>query len=313
MYCIQKITVVDKQALFDLLGECFNLPEKSVNQQLSWRYEASSFLQKMIAFGAYTKEKQLVSFYANVPHQIVYKGKSKDVYLCLDIATKVGHRRQGLISQLSSCVYQQLDKNNLENISIGFSNKEGIRIDKNSRNYGYQIVGSFQTYIRPSRASKSQVNFKRQDLLEAGDVWPHTSFQIHKNSQYLKWRYLGKSHRNYNYYSVIHRNATVAQVVAIKKKNKVEIIDVIPLAEFDIEILLRSLPSLGNQLKRSFVTITVLKNRQWQELLGRCHYLPQPLSRQKYYLTIRLNPNYRSEKTDILSAENWLLFSGDIL
>ena len=311
MLCIRKLQVEDKSDIFNIIERNLRLSKKTSKSQLEWRYINSKFLANSTAYGAFTKNKALVSFYANVPHGLIHGQKKMKTSLCLDMTTDREYRRKGLVTQLASCVYREIDISDIP-FNIGFSNKDGIKVDKNSTKYGYKIVGSFETFLFIGKTKSSTYLFEKIESLSSINV-PSDKYQIDKNSKYLDWRYHNKDFQKYLYYKVKDQNKTIAEIVVKKTSTKIEVFDMHLKEGSDYSSILQSLPQLAQKLGRSITSITVLNNSFWSKVFIDSRYRRQPLSKQKYYLTVRTNLRLRSDQKDFLDKENWLLFSGDIL
>lgn len=310
MIRFRRLSSEDKEQIFQLLTVCFRLDHQTSRQQLDWRYTYSNFLDSMIAFGAFDDVNKLISFYANTPYKLRQHKQVIETYLCLDMATHPLYRRQQLISQLSKLVYKEIDKYQTT-FSIGFSNQQGIKVDKFAKNYGYQIVGSFNSYSGVATKFPNSRNFITPVSIPNFPSKYSPGISIHKTPQYLDWRYISKTFQNYKYLQVNNQKQPLAVVVAKITGSKLYILDLISHLDIDYAVLLRSLQEYAYTLKLKKVTINVLTNSWWLELFEQAGFTRQSWQRNQYYLTIRPTKNFY--QPEFLDVNQWRLISGDII
>jgi hypothetical protein len=235
--------------------------------------------------------------------------------VCTDMCTDIRHRGKGLISKLSTEVYNEVKKKKYD-FSLGYSNDEGVQVDKHANNYGYIIVGKFVRYFKVV-VSKKNINYKlvRTNTLDQ-DYYSHYSnyLRIKKDHDYLYWRYLKKPNREYDIYNIIEDNKVVGYVVLRFLKYKCYIYDIITENDDKKHMItvLRSIENKALEHNIRLVIYNVLDNDYWKTLFNKYIYLKRINNNINYYLTVKIHNN-KIPIDIILNNDNWLLMNGDIL
>lgn len=297
-----------------LLGRAFSTNNPHRAAVVRWKYFHPYVRGAHITQIALDASGALVGQYTNIPIALCSQGSTIKASACIDMCTDPDHRGRGIISALSKRVYREIKSQGYV-CSFGFSNAQGIHVDTHSREYGYQVVGRFVRFLKLvlfPRASRFSLHSAESFSYhcEHQDSW----IRIHKDSEYLQWRYRLKPHQNYSIFAIQEQKKVIGYVVLRQRFGITSVLDIITPHE-DPESMLEIFTAIERQSVAHFaplISCLVLGNSFWQQLFSRSGYLKIPDGNQQYYLTV--NRHDRSEATDRLGdPEQWLLLSGDIL
>ncbi len=302
-------------SLAKLLNNSFHIENKDKKRLVLWKYFDEYLHNKTITYLALDKENNVVSHYTNLPIDITYLNKTYTCMICTDMCTDIDHRGKGLITQLSTHVYNEVKKKGYD-FSLGFSNDEGVEVDKHANNYGYVVVGKFVRYFKFVLYKKNiDYLLTRTDSLHQ-DYYSHHSkyLRIKKDHDYLYWRYIKKPNREYDVYNIMDGNRVVGYVILRFLKYKCYIYDIVTENDDKKHMItvLRSIENKALEHKVRLVIYNVLDNNYWQTLFNKYKYFKRTNNTVNYYLTIKIH-NTEMPKDIILDKENWLLMNGDIL
>ncbi|MEN9328538.1 MAG: hypothetical protein RI947_1346 [Candidatus Parcubacteria bacterium] len=313
-YKILPYTTHYLRPLSSLLHDSFDIKTRDKEQFVTWKYFDSFHNNKTITYIALAEDGRVASHYTNIPIPLYRNGSVHQSMLCTDMATARAHRGKGLITQLSTNVYKKVIHNNYD-CSFGFSNSEGLKIDKYSHNYGYTIVAPFSRYFKPLIRKKltSYVlhpteNF-HEDIPLTNDYW-----RIYKSTDYLTWRYLDKPTNDYTIYTIEEHNKIVGYVVIRFSGIRCYVYDIItPLNTH--EQMVKILQSIENEAlirKKRLIIYNVLDNTYWKTLFSTANYFNKKNNSITYYLTVKTHSTQK-DLSSLLDSEKWLLMGGDII
>src|SRR5258706_7065221 len=314
-YRLIKYTPSYLTSLTTLLDKSFSIENKDKEELVKWKYFDEYLDNKTITYIALDDKNEVISHYTNIPINVVCLGTMYKAMICTDMCTDISHRGKGLISKLSSEVYKEV-KDSKYDFSLGFSNDAGIKIDKNSISYGYEVVGKFVRYLKlVASRKKAAYSLIRVSSLEDNFYNSSSNFlKIRKDSSYLDWRYLKKPNSEYNVYAIKEASTIHGYVVLRFLENRCYIYDIITHSD-DIKHMIKILRSIENKALDHGIRIiiyNVLDNKYWRKLFNRYKYLKKSKNKINYYATIKIHSDGIS-KEFILDKENWLLMNGDII
>src|SRR5258706_1759159 len=314
-YRLIKYTSSYLTSLTILLDKSFSIENKDKEKLVKWKYFDEYLENKTITYIALDDKNEVISHYTNIPINVVCLDTTFKAMICTDICTDISHRGKGLISKLSSKVYKEV-KDNRYDFSLGFSNDEGIRIDRNSINYGYVIVGKFVRYLKlVASRKKTAYNLIPVSSLE-GDLYNASSnfLKIRKDSSYLNWRYLKKPNSEYDIFAIQNGNTIYGYVVLRFLENRCYIYDIITTSDDKKHVIniLRSIENKAIDHGIGIIIYNVLDNKYWRKLFNRYKYLKKSKNKINYYATVKIHSE-NIPKDVILNKENWLLMNGDII
>lgn len=311
-----KIVKYDKYlipSVTTLLQDCF--PKKNcINQDVvNWKYELNPN-PNLFSYEAVTRSGAIASHYCNLEIPVIYNNKILKSLICLDMATLPEFRRMGLISQLSALVYKDVVKNQFD-FSFGFSNEEGINIDIYAKNYNYEIIGPFSTFLAPTFINiQSQLNFEKVSKFPSEKTFnPYPGFSICKSDRYLTWRYIQKPGNNYHIFKITQGNVCLAYIIMRFNHIFSEILDIILCVKTDITKIIQTGKEISKKFNKPFQLVSVLENKFWSQTLYGQGFYQWPYSKHRHYLTVRNHKPKASWSRSIINPEKWWLMGGDIL
>ncbi len=298
----------------DLLIQSFPIENKDKLSGVKWKFFHPFHNGKQLIYIATTKEF-VVSQYTNLPFTICMNEVGYKSMLCADMSTRVEHRGQGLISKLSQNVYHEVVSKGYD-FSVGFSNEQGVQVDKHASGYGYVIVGKVTRYFKILLFShNSFFKFRQVDHFDKTWKCPQTNkFRVHKSHKYLTWRYVDKPNNNYTFLEIIHDSKRVGYVVLRIKRMNVYVYDLLleDYREIMLKNVLNSIEQYALSKRFHILIVTVLDNVYWKTLFDKLHYFQKKYTKVHYYFTIRIH-NTKLDDKKLTDKNNWLLMNGDIL
>ena len=307
---LRPLAITDIPAWGDLLALCFNQSILHMQQLIEWLY----CLGQLEAYGLWEND-QLIAQYSCLQRTISFNSLVIPLGMSMNMAVHPDYRGKGLIKQVSQPVYEGLRQQQVE-FGMGFSNAQGVKVDKHSKSYGYQVIGQMQPYIIKVH------NFKRPPLKPLDrlpnpfHVPPNHSFldaHFSKDTNHLIRRYLQHPFRQYEYGIWCEHNEiqgiVVYKTVNLKGFPSVALLDV--YSQQPEELLMRWSSTLHHN-HIYFIHMLVSPNSRVKQIIKR-HFLTirAPHTYNPYYLTIKPLTDY-FDKT-LLDFARWDLIGGDIL
>jgi hypothetical protein len=267
---------------------------------------------RTVSYLAVLDSGKVIGHYTNIPIQLEYKQTTFNSMLCTDMATDIQFRGQGIISALSKRVYDDVRRNEYD-MSFGYSNSEGVQMDLHSLSYGYSVVGRFVTYVKVIlTAKKTEITFALRDSFDLIDTLPASNFiRIHKNREYLQWRYSDKPGNDFKIYQVNLSNKKIGYIVLRFKPNVCYVFDIL-VDDIHFSMILSALEEFALSKNYRILLLHVCDNSYWMKLLYKFGYIRQRLFSKERYLTLKIH-NQRVDKELFSRSENWFLINGDIL
>ncbi len=147
-YRYAPLTPADRPAWADLLAVAFDRQPAAMCHLLDWLHAG----YPLTAWGAWDDDApggtRLAAQYACLEIKLQLPGEAVPVAagMSLNMCVHPDYRGQGLIKHVSRPVYATLqDQGSIA--GTGFSNAEGVQVDRNSKGYGYLVVGQMQTFV----------------------------------------------------------------------------------------------------------------------------------------------------------------------
>lgn len=288
-----------------LLSQCFQKPEANVKDTLLWKYsQTNSFCA-----AALTDSQVYLAFYSNLQRDLAYQSENIPAGLCLDMCTHPQYRGLGLVTRTSQLVYPAVEKAGLA-LSYGFSNEQGIQVDRHAHQYGYHVVGQLYSYtLVPRGWSKVVFDPCISDFNELKHSLP--GCHVAKPTQDISWRYQQKPRATYR--SVALSGEPDKRVILLCQPCQCHIVDLIgtfPDIAAICDYLIKVVAACFNTWRRP-VAISVLPNTRWQSILNQRNVLVLRQHPAPYYLTVK--PHRTSIPFDPFDPDQWWVTSGDIL
>lgn len=315
-YRLQKYSHSYLDSFINLLDSAFEIENKDKRGLVEWKYFDTYHQRETITYIALDEADKVVAQYTNLPVRIAHQNILFNSMICIDMTTHLNHRGKGLITKLSEKVYEEV-RNNHYDFTLGFSNDEGINVDKYSRSYGYVEVGKFARYFRIAiRRKATPCRLVLVNSFETDAVFGNQTqyCRIYKDFDYLSWRYIRKPNSEYTIYQIILDKKAIGYIVLRFKENKCYIYDILinDLGKTEMINVLWSIENTALDQGIRIIVYNVLDNTFWQSLFNKYKYYKKTNNAVNYYLTIKIhNPTVSTDL--LLNKDNWIIMNGDIL
>lgn len=290
-----------------LLAICFKRSPEDMLVLLDWLHQ----LGHVVAWGAWDKDK-LVAQYTSLLRQLCHNQQTILAGMSINMAVHPDYRGRGLVKKVSAPVYEEINALGAI-IGFGFSNAEGVKVDKHSKSYSYRVLGklhSILSYLPTTKAESLQLSncLSEQFRLSV----PETNTQkirFVKSLETLKIRYQLHPFRQYQY-------ATADNIgIVIYRENEQLGIRGVSLMDAYGDNLAELLKRWASTLKQNgYHFIHTIATPQSSVALNLAHTLPTvrlPYSRNPHYLTLRqISADMDMRISDF---KYWDFIGGDIL
>lgn len=275
--------------------------EKRINSQsFNWKHFDEYFKNKSVAMVAIDDETQILcSFVCFTPVDINYHGKNMNFYSCAIQATDPRFRKRGLVSDLTLLIEKKLGEVNY----LGFSNSDGVMIDKYSKRINYEILGQLKTFYRLTGPFKCEINLQevsssQLNPLNNGKNMAHFNY----NGEYLNWRYSKNPKNDFLYFSCMFKDEEIGFVILKKRliKYEVSIVYMNDFTKFDK--LIDGLSHYAFKHGILLISISLLPNKLFNNLKEKFIYTKD----SGIYFTVK------TSEEELNSADNWIIQGGDV-
>lgn len=307
---LRRLTLADITQWGQLIATCFNQSPSDMERLIYWL----ACLGHIEAYGLWDNNN-LIAQYACLLRTVYIDNKPIPVGMSINMAVHPAYRGRGLVKQVSQPIYTSLQDKQVM-LGMGFSNAQGVKVDKHSQGYGYQVVGQMQPLISILKS------FNRRPLILSDDI-PYRQVRIPKQNQqkahfqkdlkYIMQRYMQHPFRHYHY-GIWQENERVLGIVVYKK---VKLWGVPSVALLDVygnnieELLIRWSSTLRQQHIFLLHTLVTPQSSIQQILQQHWRVLNAPFSRNPYYLTVKPLSNHM--ESSLLDFRQWDLVGGDVL
>jgi len=306
---LQPLTLDQQTAWAELLSICFEQPQDHMESVLCWMHRLGDFT----AYGIWDNNK-LIAQYTCLTRPITHQYQQHQVGMSMNMAVHPDYRGQGLIKHISRPVYESLTEHNVA-FGMGFSNADGVKVDRRSKSYGYNVVGQMQPHLARTLSAKASPvyltdKFPKTPLTLSSECSPSTQFV--KDWTYFNQRYAQHPFRNYHYGVWQEDNLNLGFVVYRPVKlwgiQAVALLDI--LSENPKDLLHHWSHTLRANNIHLVHTLTSPISTLKQSLRSNHQLIKLPITRNPYYLTVK--PLQDCTK-NILNLKKWDLVGGDIL
>lgn len=306
------LTLADTDPWATLLAASFNRQNEQMVQLIHFLQPETN----LVAWGAWDGPVLAAQYscllrplYLPSSRQIVPVG------LSINMAVHPNYRGRGLVKQVATPVYESLAACGVI-AGAGFSNAAGVQVDKRSSGYGYSVVGRLRPYLLWLGKQKQCPDF----FLTTN--WPElpflpvemgTAVKFAWTPASLKHRFACHPFRKYQF-GVWKQKGTIAGIVVYRP---------IRLAGLPALALLAAYGNDLAGLMQRWVGTVRANGYHFAHLVGSpttpllpmlqetAVCLPQPISRNPYYLTLKpLNDNLPQS---VFCFDNWSCLGGDVL
>jgi ribosomal protein S18 acetylase RimI-like enzyme len=140
---LRALTLNDCEPWAELLAVAFDRTPHDMQQLLRWLQAEHD----LIAWGAW-EDTRLVAQYSSLLTAVWLPSTAsfECVGLSINLAVHPAYRGRGLVKHVAQPVYTTLiDRGVLA--GVGFSNAAGVKVDRRSQAYGYQVIGRMQSVL----------------------------------------------------------------------------------------------------------------------------------------------------------------------
>jgi hypothetical protein len=227
---------------------------------------------------------------------------------CLDMCVDKNFRWQGIITKLSNQFYSW----KTFDFSFGFSNAQGVKIDKHASWYRYNIIWALTNiYIFPFMFfSKRQHNFSDISLFWEIQNDTPLKYQIHKDKKYLTWRYFENPETDtYSKQSITSLSGKFQGYIVFKTIwKRIYIMDITLQDHSEINSILKSFVAFSKSKRIYFIVYTTLYNSHWKNIFWWYRCIKR--KRRDAFFTVRKNTNTHN---DVFVSDNWLIQLWDVI
>jgi len=308
---VQPLTPHDTDVWAALLAVCFQRDPADMVALLGWLHQ----LGTVVAWGAWDR-KQLAAQYMALVRPVQGPEETFHVGMSINMAVHPDCRGRGLVKQVAGPVYEQVRDCNGA-FGLGFSNAEGVRVDRNSKSYGYQVVGQLTPWVGPLSRGRGETLTLTDDFpaLTAftTETTPSARFGFPRTPEALYRRYAVHPFRDYRY-GIWREGERVRGVVVYRE---IQVAGVRGAALLDTwgddlaALLARWTATVRRSGARFVQTLTTPESRIEQALRASVPLVRQPITRNPYYLTIKPLTATLPAGYDTLAG--WDVVGGDVL
>lgn len=303
---IKALTLNELQHWAALLSASFERTPAEMESFLCWMSQTN----RLIAYGAWDSHR-LAAQYACLLIDLKLRESTITVGMSLNMCVHPDYRGQGLIKQVSKPVYEEIGERGGV-AGVGFSNADGVKVDRNSKGYGYQVVGQLGSTIGWLKPHKIGINIMLSDQFPDLTVLDYISTGIHFNvtPASLHHRYAQHPFRRYQY--AVWAEGHTIQGLVIYREAKLRGMRAATLLGAYSFKLVELLKGWSNAMReRGIHLVHVLKTPQAQlsgaiKQIARCIEVP---SQNPYFLTVK--PFH--DQSALLDFSMWDCVGGDIL
>ena len=306
------LTLSDTMPWATLLAAAFNHPAEQMEQLLHFMQPESN----LVAWGAWDGATLAAQYSCLLrPLFLPTFQQTVTVGLSVNMAVHPNYRGQGLVKQVANPVYEALAARGIV-AGTGFSNAAGVQVDKRSSGYGYSVVGRLQPYLLWLRSGTNAPDFYLTATwpdLPFLPAEPDTAVQFAWTPQSLHHRFACHPFRRYQF-GVWQQRSSVAGLVVYRPIRLAGLPAVALLAAYSADLpglLRRWTDAVLNNGYRLAQLVSTPASTTVHLLQETAVCLPQPISRNPYYLTLK--PLSTTLPQSIFCFENWSCLGGDIL
>jgi len=305
------LTAKDNPKWAALLATAFDRTPEDMLRLLDWLHAG----HMVIGWGAWDGDKLAAQYNCCMMHLQLPDGSTTAVGMSINMAVDPAYRGRGLIKHVSQPVYEAVAA--CGGIAgVGFSNKQGVKVDLKSKSYGYQVVGQMQSVVVGLKPQKNSG-------LHFTDMWPSLPFadslkpsnkriKFITTPETLEHRFARHPFRKYHFGLWIE-NSQVEGVVVYRPVRIGGLKGASLLAVYGAEsgeLLRRWSRSLQDNGIRFIHVLTTSQSDLHSTLHQLGYYATMPYSRSPYYLTVKL---FAHTPAEFLSFNAWDCLGGDIL
>jgi hypothetical protein len=297
----------------ELLAASFNRQAVEMMRLLAW-FQTS---QGLLAWGAWDEDK-LVAQYSCLLKTLFVPGIETPllVGLSTNMTVHPDYRGRGLVKLVSQPVYESLRQ--MGGVAgVGFSNAAGVKVDKRSRGYGYQVVGRMKPTLVWLTRGDTAVPLRLTDTYSS-QTWrdsPRHEDFIHfqADDEKLLFRFASRPFRQYRF-GILEDKGEVFGVTVHRPVWVGRFAGVSLLAAYssDLPELLRRWTAGIRQERARFVHLLTSPRSPLLGAMKTCGIsFNIPFTRSPHYLTVK--PLLQGALPELFDFSRWDCVGGDIL
>lgn len=309
---IAPLTLPDMAPWATLLAAAFNRPADQMVQLLHFLQPETN----LVACGAWDGPVLAAQYSCLLrPLFLPSSGQTVPVGLSINMAVHPNYRGRGLVKQVAAPVYEALAARGVV-AGAGFSNADGVQVDQRSGGYGYSVVGRLRPYVLWLRPQQPCADFYLTEQWPGLPFLPvewETAVQFAWTPNSLQHRFACHPFRRYRF-GVWQQEGHIAGVVVYRPIRLAGLPAVALLAAYgpDLPGLLKQwIGAVATSGYRLAHLVSTPASSALDALRGTAVCLPQPFSRNPYYLTLK--PLTTSLPQSVFCFESWSCLGGDVL
>lgn len=310
----RRLTPADVQPWAECMAVCF--ARRTAEMQALWHWFHQGW--ELVAWGAWEHDR-LAAQYTSLINTVISPNSAVSfrVGLSANMAVHPEHRGRGLVKRVAQPVYDTLQAMGVV-AGIGFSNAVGVKVDRHSKGYGYQVLGRMQP-----RLLWLSSGWPNADPLPLTTRWPvgewaaaprpRDHFRLDVDPAWLQNRYAAHPFRRYRF-GVRREESQISGIVIDRpvRFGRVQGSALLMAYGPDLPGLLMRWGSAvrlaGGRFVHWLATPPCTLTMAFRSL---GISVPAPYSRSPYYLTAK--PLTGALPTGFMDFQRWDCVGGDIL
>lgn len=296
----------------ELLGAAFERSSEDMLRLLEF-FQAG---YEMVAYGAWNGSR-LAAQYSCLVGRLALPNddRPRKIGISMNMAVHPDYRGQGLVKHVARPVYDRLAADGAI-AGVGFSNKQGVQVDRRSKSYGYQVVGQLATHI-------ALLN-RRPDVqpLRLSNAWPDVPLDLSPQSELVRFatplqtlRHRFGQHPFLPCQFGVWQQGKRLRGITVYRPARVAGLKAVTLlaayGEHLPGLVSRWYAALWQSGIRAVHCLTSLQAPLGQAISGNALSLRMPYTRSPYYLTVK--PLDETTSALLFDFSRWDCVGGDIL
>lgn len=307
---VRRLSEEDLGVWSELLAICFSRTSEDMAALLRWMIDGWG----LVAYGVWL-DGRLVAQYSCLHARLSMPSLPEplSVGMSVNMATHPDYRGKGLIKHAAAPVYDVLKAQGTI-AGVGFSNAAGVKVDRHSKGYGYQVIGKLRSWVAlPLMRRKPVGDFYLTTQLPSMDGLVSAASGLHFDvtSAEIARRFGQHPFRQYHYGLWMQDNSCLGVVIYQETRIcGVRAVSLLGAYGQDIEgILARWLACLPVGVVIHMLSTPTSAIRS---ALGRLTHIVQlPWQKSPYYLTVKRLSD--QTPTDLFDFAAWDCLGGHIL
>lgn len=305
----QPLTQNDIVQWAELLAVSFERKPEEMRRLLQW---FDSF--GLLAWGAWDGERLAAQYSCLLRHlHVPWSDSPQLVGLSVNMTVHPEYRGRGLVKEVARPVYGALTERGGV-AGVGFSNAAGVKVDRRSKGYGYQVVGRMESrgiWLRGGK--KTAVSLILSSTYPDHVTWKRQASKLIQFDVNGRLRFAQHPFRQYQY-GIWQENGEIIGIVVYRPIRVGRFQGASLLAAYgqDVPELLRRWTAVIRQNGIRFVHWAATPNATLSFAMKPLGIgFANPVSRTPYYLTVKPLSSIKSLR--FIDFSQWDCNGGDIL